>query len=33
MERTTSSAGYVAIILTTAVVVGVTVALLEMWWR
>jgi hypothetical protein len=33
MERTTSSAGYLAIILTTALVVGLAVALLEMWWN
>ncbi len=33
MERTTSGAGYLAIILTTAAVVGLAVALLELWWR
>ncbi len=33
MERATSGAGYLAIILTTAVVVGLAVALLELWWR
>ena len=33
MERTTSGAGYLAIILTTAAVVGLAVVLLELWWR